>query len=181
MVQSIFLWLLIVRAFLFVKEMAITKEKKKDILQSLKQILSEATSLVFVSFRGVTVSDINNVRRRLRKEGVGYRVAKKTLIRRALKEKFEGEIPELEGELALVYSKDSIAPARETLAFMKDLQNRFVVLGGIFQGSYKTGEEMMEIGKIPSMEVLRGQFVGLINSPIQGFVSALDQIAKQRV
>lgn len=160
--------------------MAITKEKKKDILQSLKKMLSEATSLVFVSFRGVTVSEINDVRRQLRKEDVCYRVAKKTLVRRALKEEFDGEVPELEGELALVYSKDSIAPAREALAFTKSLHNRFVVLGGVFQGSYKTGEEMVEIGKIPSVEVLRGQFVGLINSPIRGFVSALDQIAKQK-
>ncbi len=176
----LFLWLLIVRVFFICKKMAITKEKKKDILQGLKQILSEATSLVFVNFRGVTVSDINNVRRRLREEDVSYRVAKKTLIRQALKEKFEGEVPKLEGELALVYSKDSMAPAREALAFTKSLQDRFVVLGGIFQGSYKTGEEMVEIGKIPSAEVLRGQFVGLINSPIRGFVSALDQIAKQK-
>ncbi len=161
--------------------MAITKEKKQEIVRTLNEALSHAKSLVFVNFHGLTVGTINEMRRALSQAGVTYYVAKKTLIKRALTDaKFEGEIPELPGELAMAWSDDLIAPAREIYTFQKKNPEALKILGGLFEGRLMGQADMMEIATIPPLPVLHGKFVNIINSPIQRFVIGLDQIAKQK-
>jgi len=127
------------------------------------------------------VRDTSNLRKKLRDASVSYFVAKKTLTKRALsEEKIEGEIPELEGELAIAYGEDLIAPAREVYEFQKSHKDHVSILGGIFEKSYKNKEEMLEIASIPAPQVLRGMFVNVINSPIQGLAVALNAIAEKR-
>ncbi|PIP86511.1 50S ribosomal protein L10 [Candidatus Campbellbacteria bacterium CG11_big_fil_rev_8_21_14_0_20_44_21] len=162
--------------------MAINKEKKKDILSKLKDILGNAKSVTFVNFHGISVPDINEMRGGLKEKGVGYYVAKKTLVRKALDEtKIEGELPELGGELALAYSReDETAPARAIYEFQKRFKETLGILGGIFGGVYQSQNQMTEIAAIPSIQILRGMFLNVINSPIQGLVIALDEISKGR-
>lgn len=160
--------------------MAITKEKKKDIIAKLDTIKNESETLVFVGFKGLSGSDVTSMRRDLRGEDVGYFVAKKTLIRKALGDTYEGEIPELEGEVAVAYSADAIAPAQNILSFEKKFADQVSILGGVFDGVYKNKEEMSAIASIPALPVLRGMFVNVINSPIQGLVLGLKAIADKR-
>ncbi len=161
--------------------MAITKDKKKEIVAKVKDAVDSADSVVFVNFHGVGVLDTTELRKNLRDEGIGYTVAKKTLIKRVLEEsKTDGIVPSLDGELAIAYGKDLIAPARGVYEFQKEHKDSVAILGGIFEGRYMNKEEMMDIAAIPSTPVLYGQFVNLINSPIQQFVSALGQIAEKR-
>lgn len=158
-----------------------TKIEKKEILEKVESIVKDAQSLVFVNFHGLKVGDTVQVRRQLKKEGVGFFVAKKSLTRKALSgSKVEGVLPTLDGELGLAYGKDLIAPAREIHAFALKFKDSISILGGIFEGRYMTKEEMMVIALIPSQKTLQAMFVNVINSPIQGFVMALDQIAKKR-
>lgn len=160
--------------------MAITKEKKTTILAKLEGIKSEADSIVFVNFKGMAVQDSTAMRAKLREEGVGYFVAKKTLIAKAFDGAFEGEAPQLDGEIALAYSTDAIAPAQNIKTFVGDFKDNLAIAGGIFQGVYKNKEEMTEIASIPSLLVLRGMFVNVINSPIQGLVLGLNAIAEKK-
>jgi len=160
--------------------MAITKEKKTEILAKLEGIKNEADSIVFVNFRGMAVQDSTIMRTKLREEGVGYFVAKKTLIARAFDGTFEGEAPQLDGEIALAYSTDAIAPAQNIKAFVGEFKDNLAIAGGIFQGVYKNKEEMTEIASIPALPVLRGMFVNVINSPIQGLVLGLNAIADKK-
>ena len=158
--------------------MAISREKKKEILDRLKKIVADATSVVFVNFHGLSVSDATMLRRKLKEEGTDLLVAKKTLVGKTLNEsKVSGTIPVLEGELALAFGQDSITPARGIYEFQKKFVDQVSIMGGIFEGSYKDKESMMEIAAIPALPVLRGMFVNIINSPIQRLVIALDQIA----
>lgn len=160
--------------------MAITKEKKTTILAKLDGIKSEADSIVFVNFKGMAVQDSTEMRAKLRAEGVGYFVAKKTLIAKAFDGAYEGEAPQLDGEIALAYSTDAIAPAQNIKAYVSEFKDNLAIAGGIFQGVYKSKEEMTEIASIPALPVLRGMFVNVINSPIQGFAVALGQIAEKK-
>lgn len=158
--------------------MAITKNKKQEIVSSFKNIVDGAETLVFVQFDKLTVKDANALRRKLTAEGVGYTVGKKTLIKRAFSEKgYTGAIPELTGEVAVAYGTDALAPAREIYEFQKSTNGLVSIIGGVFEGSYKSKDEMMTIATIPPLHVLRGMFVNIINSPIQRLVIALDQIA----
>jgi|ERR1035437_2458706 large subunit ribosomal protein L10 len=161
--------------------MARTKVQKKEILDKVAKIAGDSQSLVFVNFHGLKVSGVNEVRRQLKKEGVGYFVAKKSLTRKALEsKKITGTLPELAGEVGIAYGTDLIAPAREVYAFQKKFKEGVVILGGIFEGKYMTKEEMVGIASIPSQDALRSMFLNVIHSPIQGFVAALDQIAKKQ-
>lgn len=166
------------RFFLFKK--MLLKSKKAEIIKNLEGVITQSESLVFVNFHGLKVNDETTLRNDLRKEGVDYKVARKTFLARALKGKAEGEIPELAGEVAIAYSKDAISSPREIYNFQKTHKGLLNILGGIFEGKFVGGEKMTEIGMIPSREVLYAQFVNLINSPIQRFAVALDQIAKSK-
>lgn len=160
--------------------MAITKAKKQDILARLEEIKKDSETLVFVSFKGVTVHDTTAMRRKLREEGVGYFVAKKTLMQRVFGPSFEGEMPALEGEIAVAYSKDAIAPAQNIKDFAKKYKEAVSIAGGVFQGVFKNKAEMTEIASIPPLQTLRGMFAQLINSPRQRFAVVLSKVAETK-
>lgn len=161
--------------------MAITKEKKQSIVATFSDIVAGSDSIVFVQFDKLTVANSIALRRALRASGVGYKVGKKTLLKRVLATKgYTGTLPELPGEIAIAYSTDAIAPAREVYEFQKAHKDVIALVGGIFEGSYKNKEEIMAIATIPPLQTLRGMFVNIINSPIQRFVIALDQIAVKK-
>jgi large subunit ribosomal protein L10 len=161
--------------------MAINKEKKKEIVASVKDILSKSKTVVFVNFHKLPVLESTTIRKELRSKEVQFTVAKKTLTKIALNEaSLTGDMPSLEGELALVYSSDLIAPAREIFDFQKKFEGKVSIMGGVFDGVYKTKSEMEAIAAIPSQKVLYAQFVNIINSPIQGLVLALNAIAEKK-
>jgi len=161
--------------------MAINRAKKEEIIAGLKNSLKNSKSTVFVNFHGLSVADTTDLRRKLTQEGLSYTVAKKTLLKRVFEDIApKGEQPPLDGELAVCYGEDLLAPAREVYEFQKKHKNSITIIGGIFENEYKNKEEMMEIAMVPSPQVLRAQLVNLINSPIQGFVMALNAIAEKR-
>lgn len=160
--------------------MAITRSKKEEILEKLEGIKSTADSIVFVNFNKLPVSDANSMRATLKDRGVGYFVTKKTLMHRAFADAFEGEMPTLDGEVAIAYSDDAIAPAQNIKEFSGKFAEQLSIAGGVFQGVWKNKEEMTEIASIPALPVLRGMFVNVINSPIQGLAISLNQIAEKK-
>ncbi len=161
--------------------MALTKQKKGEILKKLEDIAKKARTLVFVNFKGLKVSDQQALRKELRHEAVSYTIAKKTLIRKALGTlKTDGTQPELLGELALAYGEDLVAPARGIANFAKKFPENLKILGGIFDGKFLSQAEMEEIAAIPDIQTLRGMFVNIINSPIQRFAISLSEISKTK-
>ncbi|MEO8637704.1 MAG: 50S ribosomal protein L10 [Candidatus Taylorbacteria bacterium] len=160
--------------------MPISKEKKKEIYAKLAELARENKGVAFVNFHTMTVKDISEARRVLKSKNVGYYVAKKTLVKRALTDaKIEGEMPELLGEVGVAYSVEPTAPAREVFEFAKKFENKFSLLGGVFEGVFKNKEEIRAIALIPSLQALRGMFVNLINSPRQRFAMVLSEKAKK--
>lgn len=161
--------------------MAITRQKKEEIVAKVGNIAKEASTIVFASFKGLTVAEQSEVRRALRKADVGYTVAKKSLVKRAFDAaNYEGEAPILEGETAIAYGKDEIAPARELAVFVKKFPEHLKFAGGIFGGKYMTREEIIGVASIPGMEVLRGMFAQVINSPRQRFAGVLAKVAETK-
>jgi len=161
--------------------MAITKEKKEEICKKVEDIVKDFSTVVFVNFHGLNVVDTTQLKNSLRGEGSFYTVIKKTLAKKVLQDSsIEGEIPELDGELALAYSKDQIAPARGVYEFQQKHKENISILGGIFEGIYVDKDKMSSIAQIPPLQTLRAQFVNIINSPIQGLVISLSKIAEKQ-
>lgn len=164
--------------------MAITREKKADILATLGDVMTKTVSGVFVSFTGLTVAEVSELRRELKKDAVKYQVVKKTLLKRALGDKnLSGDMPELDGEVAFVYlteGADLTAPARGMQVFVKKFKEKLAFLGGFIDGAYLSRDDTKALAVIPPVPVLRGMFANVINSPIQRFAIALGEVAKTK-
>ncbi|MFZ2150122.1 MAG: 50S ribosomal protein L10 [Minisyncoccia bacterium] len=156
------------------------KSKKEEMIKDLEGAIKGSESLVFVNFHGLKVADETKLRRALRDNGVNYKVSRKTLLKRALEGKAEGELPELAGEVAIAYSKDGTASPREVYNFQKANKGLLNIIGGIFNGKFVDGAYMMEIATIPSKEVLLSKFAFLLKSPMQRFALALSEVSKKK-
>lgn len=162
--------------------MAKTQDQKKAIVQRLVDAFANSASSVFVHFKGMSVAEETEMRNALREQGVGYYVARKTLIKRAADaSNVAGAYPTLEGEIAVAYGgADASAAAGGVYAFVKKFKDKLAIVGGIFEGAFKNKAEMNEIATIPPMPVLRGMFVNVVNSPIQGMAIVLKAIADKK-
>lgn len=161
--------------------MAISRAKKDTLVGELTSKVRDSKSIVFVKFKGLKVNDSNELRKKLKSENVGLTVIKKTLLKRALgANNVLGELPELEGAVAIAYGEDLLAPAREVHAFYKTHKDELSIIGGVFEGKYMSGTEMSAIATIPSRETLIAQILMLIQSPIRGFTVAVSEIAKKK-
>ena len=161
--------------------MAITRQKKEEVVAKVADIAKTAKTMVFAQFKGLTVAEQNEMRKALRAQNVGYTVAKKSLMTRALQDaKYEGTMPALEGEVSLAYGEDELAPARELATFVKKFGDHLSFAGGIFGGKFVSKEEITSIAAIPGMETLRAMFAQVINSPRQRFAVVLSEVAKKK-
>lgn len=161
--------------------MALLKSKKSEIVKTLEDIAKSAKSLVFVNFHGLNVADETALRNVLRENKVNYRVSRKSLLKRAVAGKAEGEVPELSGEVALAYSShDELASAREIYNFGKSKGGVVKILGGIFAGKFQTAEYMTELATVPGKEVLLSKLAFLMKSPMQRLALAINEVAKKK-
>ncbi len=165
--------------------MAKTRQQKEDILERLTSIFKDSASTVFVHFKGLTVGNEMTMRHTLEEDGVGYFVAKKTLMRKAAEQAgITGDVPELEGEIAVAHSSfgngDPTAPARGIHSFVQKYEGSLAIVGGIYEGGMLAAAKMQEIATIPPLDVLRGMFANVINSPLQGLAVALGQVAEKK-
>lgn len=161
--------------------MALTKQKKDELLAVFEKITKESGSIVFVHARGMTVADTTILRNALHESASSFKVVKKTLLKRALLAAgISGDLPEMGGEIAIAYSSDLTAPAREVWNFAQKFKEKISMTGGVFEGRFMNQEEITAIATIPPTQVLRGMFVNVINSPIQGLVLALNAIAEKK-
>ncbi|MDD3531246.1 MAG: 50S ribosomal protein L10 [Candidatus Pacebacteria bacterium] len=163
--------------------MAISKDKKREIVAKLTEAFKEASSVAFIGFTKLTVKDSSRLRDELRNADVKYYVAKKTLIKKALEGRgYTGELSELPGEIAVAWtSTDVTAPTRVVHEFGKKLKGALTLLGGVFENAFIDAAAAKAIATIPPMPVLRGMFANIINSPIQRFAIALSEVAKTKV
>jgi large subunit ribosomal protein L10 len=168
------------QAVILVSKYMLQKSKKEEMIRELEGAIQESESLVFVNFHGMKVADETVLRRNLRDQGVGYKVSRKTLLARALKGKAEGEIPELVGEVAMAFSKDSTSSSREVYNFQKTHKGMLNILGGIFDGKFVGSAFMMELAILPTKEVLLSKLAFLFKSPMQRLAIAVNEVAKKK-
>ena len=163
--------------------MAKTKEQKKEIIEKLEGVLKSPAS-VFVHFSGISVGEETKMRREMKSEGLGYIVAKKSLIRRALSALGHSDDLPMQGEVAVAYaasSDDETAPARRVHESGKALgEGKLSILGGIFGGKLVDAAMMQTIATIPGMETLRGMLANVLNSPRARFAVALAEVSKAK-
>ncbi len=161
--------------------MALTKNKKIELIAGYKDLLVNAKSLVYVSHKGLPVRKQDILRKSLLSQGLGYTVVKKTLWMKALEDKkLGGEAPNIIADMAVLYGVDEMAPAREAVKFAKENKDTFAVLGGVWGGEFRDMTYMKAIANIPSREVLLSQIAYLFKSPMQKLAIGINEVAKKK-
>lgn len=156
--------------------MAITRQKKEKIVQDLHSETEGASILVFVGFHGLSVAKMLKLRKALRQVGAEFKIAKKRLIKRVLDGfGFSGALPDLKGEVGVLSAfGDPVEAAKVLSKFVKNKEyDGLGILGGVFEKGYIASVAVSQLASIPSREVLLGQLVGAIASPLRGFVGVL--------
>ena len=161
--------------------MSANLELKKELVESIKSELKDAKSIVFVDYRGITVSEDTAMRKEFRENGVTYKVFKNRLLVRALNDLGHTDYdPKMfEGTTAVAYSVDEVAPARVFCKHQKDL-NKMAVKFGIVNGQIMNQAQVEELAKIPSKEVLIAMLLGTLNAPVSALARALNAIAEKQ-
>ncbi len=157
--------------------MAITREAKEKEVAQLTDDLAQLKLVVLTDYRGLTVSEITELRAKLRAEGMNYRVTKNTLLRIAAKktDTLRNIDPEIfTGPMALALStEDDIAPARVVFQYAKQ-HDALEIVGAITgDGELLSPAEVNALATLPTREQLISQVVGTIAAPLSGFVGVM--------
>jgi len=164
--------------------MAVSKQQKVEILNSLIEKFKEAKSIGFAKTNWLTVEEFSTLRKNLREVWATYTLAKKTLIKKALKEALDIEVDlsNLEWQIwAVCSNEDAVAWLGKVNAFIKEKEKeeKIIWAASIFEWEYKDLEETKVIASMPSRETLLSRLVWSLQSPLSGLARFFDAAAKE--
>lgn len=150
------------------------RPEKVKAVKEIKEKIESSNVIILSDYSGMTVNQITDLKRRLRKEDTIYVVVKNSLALRALsndhKEKFEKF---LKGPVAVAFGKaDPVSPAKVLAKFIKET-SRPVIKCGIVEGKFINEADFKVLAKMPSREELIAKAVGGIKAPLYGLVNVL--------
>lgn len=147
----------------------------------LTEKLRRAKVAVLTDYRGLTVSQMEDLRTRLRTADVEFRVVKNTLARRAAVETGHDDFqPVLAGPVAIAFGYDDLAaPVRLLQDFTRQTRLRLDIVGGLVEGRVMTSDQVRQLADLPSREVLIAQLLGTVQSPITTLATALSSPLSQ--
>ena len=157
--------------------MAISKDKKQQLVADLNEILSDAKMTVFAKYQGLSVSELQELRHLARENNVKIKVVKNRLVRVAMGEIAvykDTDTSALEGQLLYAISNDDeVAPAQVLAKFAKEHQA--LELKGAFsaEGKSLNEQEVVELSKLPSKDQLSGQVVNMLPGTVNDVTNAL--------
>ncbi len=155
--------------------MPLSREEKKKIIEDVKDKVSRQKAVVFTDIKGLKVKDLTVLRKELKKEGIDYKMVKKTLFKISLpKEGFSEFNPkDMEGEITAAFGyKDEISPAKVLYKFSRT-NEKLKIMGGIINGKFFPREQIIALANLPSREVLLAKLVGSVASPLSGLMNVL--------
>jgi large subunit ribosomal protein L10 len=153
------------------------REQKAAVVDELAEEIRGAEAIFAVDYRGISVSQAAELRSRLREADTRFRVVKNSLTERASdKAGVESLKALLEGPTALAFVAGDAAVAAKALNDQARALGTLEFKGGLMDGAPVTGEEIRTIARLPAREVLHGQLVGMIASPLSGLVRTLNAL-----
>ena len=159
-----------------------TLESKKAVVEALTGKIKEATSVVFIDYKGITVAQDTELRKQFRDADVEYTVVKNTLTRFATQNVGYDFDEVLNGTTAMASTTgDPIAPARIVCEFAKKNKLKTLTIkGGVVEGSVLSAEDLNSFGELPSKNALVASVLGTFLAPISSLAFVLDQIRMQK-
>ena len=157
-------------------------EVKSHVVAEIVEKLQNSSSAIVVDYKGLTVEEVTELRKKMREAGVEYKVYKNTLVRKAAKEvgieQFNDEL--LVGTNAIAFGhEDPVAPARIIKEFMDSHPNMDLKMG-VVEGEFYGKEDIVAFANIPSREVLIAKLLGSLKAPVSNFAYLLDAMIKKQ-
>jgi len=163
--------------------MSKNRELKEQAVAEILEKVRGAQSITLVSYSGLTVEQVTNLRRLCREKNVQYCVLKNRLVKLALAEAgIEGVDDLLNGPNAFVFSMaDPVSGPKVITEFIeKNKLQSLTVVGGVFEGKAADVATIQALAKMPSRDEMLAMLVGSLQSPMAGLVAVLEQIAEQK-
>lgn len=141
------------------------RDEKTQLLAELKQLFDDSELVVVSHYKGLTVTQISDLRNNIRKAGAGLRVTKNRITRLALKDTKFADLADLfVGPTAIAFANDPISACKACVEFAKG-NDKLIVIGGALGTSILSVEEIQRLASIPSMDELRAKLIGLLQAP----------------
>jgi len=154
----------------------VIKQDKQRIVEELHAAWSESTAGVVTHYRGLTVSQMGDLRRALHNADVSLQVVKNTLARRAAEGTgFKAAEELFTGPVAIAFGKDPVAMAKAISDFAKK-NDKLLVQGGVLDGKLVDAAGVKALADLPPREVLLAKMLGSMQAPISGFVRTLAEV-----
>ena len=155
------------------------RTEKREFVASLAAVFADTSFVLVGRNNGLTVAEVSDLRRRMKGAGATYRVAKNRLALLALDgTRFHGLSPLLKGPTALAWSRDPVAVAKTAVEFART-NEKFVVLGGALWTQALNADGVKALAELPSLETLRAQLLGLIQTPATRIAGVLQAPGSQ--
>ena len=149
------------------------REQKETFVQNLKSIIVENSLVLVFHYRGMSMTDMTDLRVKSFNSGCNIKVTKNRLTKLALEGSDKAALSEFfDGPTAIAYSSDPVQLTKLLTNFAKNNSN-LVILGGIMDNEILSVEKIEILSKLPSLEEIRAQLIGLISSPAQKIASVL--------
>jgi large subunit ribosomal protein L10 len=157
-------------------------KKKQAVVTKLKEKIDQANVILLSDYRKVTVKEITDLRKKLRKEDSEYKIIKNTLLRRALESAgFTGLAEHLQGPTGVLFGyKDPVAPIKVLVEFIEEVEKGELRVG-IIEKTLVDKKGLAGVAKLPPREVLIAQVVGGFKSPLYGLVNVMSGPLKKLV
>ena len=158
------------------------REEKAAVVKDLSNRLDSAKIAIVTDYKGLNVASFQELRRELRKNNAEIRVAKNTLLRRAVDgTPFDVIVDHLQGTTALTVSyEDPVAPAKILVQFAKDHPELQIRVGAL-EGKALTPEELVALSKLPSKEVMLATLLSVMNAVPTSLVQVLSAVPRSMV
>lgn len=162
--------------------MPLTRTQKEAVVKEVGEALPAATSVVFVGFSGLNVTDVTELRDQLYESGAKMRVMPKRLLKIALKNaKIDYATGTYDGQMAVVWGTDVVAPAKIMHEFARKKPEVLRLLAGVLEGNTLSLEQVTSLAQLPSREQLLAQLVGVLAGPMRGLMSVMSGVPRSLV
>ena len=162
--------------------MAISKERKLELLGQYKEWLEENNSIVLTSFSGITVKDLEGLRRNVREIGGEFHVVKNTLMEMVLKDagiSLPNEI--LQGTTAVGFTSDDILGLAKIITDMAREKGTINIKGGVVEKAVYNGNQMKRLAELPPLPILQAQLLSMIQAPASRVTNAIAGSVRQLI
>lgn len=154
-------------------------QAKQDAVKTISEGIKNSKAIAIVSYHGLTVAEITELRRKLAEKNARFGVFKNTMVRRALKENnIEGLDEFLEGPNAFVFSPETSTGVNIIYKYSRGHEN-LVLKGGYVEGQIVDAKGLKAVAKLPTKEQLLSMFCMVLNEPISGFARAIKSVAEK--